>query len=251
MNVQDIGYDPKGKLDETIRKLRESGTKIPNFAGMTEFDANRQIHCINEARRELTDPGERRRAALIVESFELWKQVDRERRDRISIAEGIDSATIESAKVILAAREVTDQLKGMMERISKIRGSDVIQIADAMRAEIGVDEASNFSETAENVLTQLMSQIEEAKSEFDEAISIAQGESVPGGNDMDNFSPDAEGDGGEPVQMDADAEGGMSEGAEGGEEPAGGDFDNGTADMAGDRPMKNMDTGGQENRQAA
>ena len=251
MNVQDIGYDPKAKLDETIRKLRESGTRIPNFAGMTEFDANRQIQCINEARQELVDGNERIKAALLVESFELWKQVDRERRDRVSIAEGIDSATIESAKVILAAREVTDQLKGMMERLSKIRGSDVIQIADAMRAEIGADEASNFSETAENVLTQLMSQIEEAKSEFDEAISIAQGESVPGGNDMDNFNPDSE-DGGELNQMDAE---GATPAEIGGEGPApedGGDgFGDGSADMAGGRPMKNMETGGQENRQAA
>ena len=253
MNVQDIGYDPRVRLDETIRKLRESGTRIPSFQSMTEFDADRQIQCINEARRGLSDDTERQRASLLVESLKLWKEIQSERVDRRRVLESIDSSTIESAKVILAAREVTDQLKGMMERVAKLRGGDIIQIADAMRSEIGAEEAANFSETAENVLTQLMSQIEEAKSELDDAVSVAQGESVPGGNDMDNFDPDAEpapGDGaGEPVGMEG--EGGMPGEGGGGESPV--QFDGDGVDMAGSRPMKDMSgpEGGAESRQAA
>jgi hypothetical protein len=131
---------------------------------------------------------------MISEGLKTWHQVaDKYQTEltRTSVSEGIDDAEIETAKVILAAQEMTDKIQKMIEDIAKMQVQDLLPIVDAMKMELGVEQADHFNTSADQAMSTLMDSLKSAKDEMGNAIAVAQG-NEPASDMMqsDEFSQD-------------------------------------------------------------
>lgn len=192
------------KLEKLKKALAENYDYDINFDGMTPNRAERLAEKAREKVAEQRDVNKRIKFAMIAESLDLWMQANVQTELTDMVAEGLDDESMEEAKVILAAKELSDKIQGMIEDAAKMQVQDLLPIVDAMKSEIGGSEADAFASAADQALAGLVETLKSSKEEYDNAIAAAQGETP--GTDMDNFDLDTgddEGIGDMEVDMDA------------------------------------------------
>ncbi len=221
------------KLNKLQRALAENYDYDINLDKMTADRAERMATKARLKVEENTDTNKRIKFAMIAESLELWMQANVQTElTAFNLAEGLDDDSMEEAKVILAAKELSDKIQGMIEDAAKMQVQDLLPIVDAMKSEVGQAEADAFATQADAALAGLVESLKGAKTEYDSAISAAQG--LAPATDMDNFDMDGEmGDG----EMDMDMDGGEVDLDMGDDEFAGDDATVGGEDPTG-REMK-------------
>ena len=179
-------------FDTTERKLQTLQKYLRRTFGYEVSADNSNAGELLEATRSRleteTDEAGRARLLLVAETLSL-------------IAESVDDDTVEKAKVIMAAQEITDKLQKMAEDAANMQVKDVPAVAEAMREEIGQEEASSFEQSAGDALVELTSNIKTTRESIQTATSTAQGNAPVGGTDMD-AAVDAEVD----VDVDADVD---------------------------------------------
>ena len=136
------------------------------------------------------------------------------------IAEAVGSEMVDQAEVVLAAQEIGDKLQGMAEDIAQMQVQDMMPLVQAMKEQMGMDQAQAFESSATSALQGLLDSMKSTKESYDNAVLVLQGEAPA--NDM------GMGDGGfdDMPAVDTDSDGEM--------EPADGDEFGGADAMAGD-----------------
>src|SRR6056297_1765664 len=191
------------KLEKLTRALNENYNYDINFKGMTVARAERLAERARLKVEENSDVNKRIKFAMIAESLDLWMQANvQSELTSFNLAEGLDDESMEEAKVILAAKELSDKIQGMIEDAAKMQVQDLLPIVDAMKAELGGSEADAFATSADAALGGLVDTLKSAKEAYDGAIGAAQGETP--GTDMDTFDLDG-GDEMDDMEVDMDA----------------------------------------------
>jgi hypothetical protein len=171
-------------LSKLTRALAENYDYNINLANMTAKRAAKMAHKAIAKVNESQDVNKRIKFAMIAESLDLWMQANvQSELTAFNLAEGIDDDSMEEAKVILAAKELSDKIQGMIEDAAKMQVQDLLPIVDAMRSEVGQAEAEGFATQADAALAGLVATLKSAKIEYDSAIQTAQG--LAPANDMD------------------------------------------------------------------
>jgi len=217
------------KLKKLVKALRENYNYDINFNKMTGPRAKKMALNARKKIAEHRDINKRIKLAMIAESLDLWMQANVQSEltaFNLAIAEGLDDDSMEEAKVILAAKELGDKIQGMIEDAAKMQVQDLLPIVDAMKSELGANEANAFATAADTALAGLVETLKTAKTEYDNAIMTAQGQSPAidmdsdiGGMDGD-IDMDAMGDDGD-IDLDMDDDFGGDAAAVGGTEPTG------------------------------
>lgn len=103
-----------------------------------------------------------------------------------------ESAELEQAEVMLAAQELVDGLQKMVEDLAGMQVQKLMPIVDAMKEQLGFEQAEAYNASAEAALGGLLSSAKAAKGELENATLVARGEqpamSAPtamGADDMD------------------------------------------------------------------
>jgi hypothetical protein len=116
---------------------------------------------------------------------------------------------IQQAQVVLAAQDMVDQLQKNMEQVSAMQFKDLPALTDAIKNDMGTEQAAKFQADATAALTQLLTAIQTAKTQMETAQGVLTGQApvVPGeepelGADLgaDAGFPDADTD----TDLDAD-----------------------------------------------
>lgn len=177
-------------FDTTERKLQTLQKYLSSTFGYeVSADKSNAGELLEATRARLeteTDEASRARLLLVAETLSL-------------IAESVDDETVEKAKVIMAAQEITDKLQKMAEDTANMQVKDVPAVAEAMREEIGQEEAAAFEQSAGDALTELTANIKTTREAVQNATSTAQGNAPA--TDMDS-AMDADVD----VDVDADVD---------------------------------------------
>jgi regulator of PEP synthase PpsR (kinase-PPPase family) len=133
----------------------------------------------------------------------------------------VDDEAVEGAKVILAAQEMNDELQKMVERVAEMQVQDLIPLVDAMKAELGMEQAEAFNNAADTALGGLLDTVKSTKEAVENAILGAQGQApavdmeMPAADigvddvdmtGMDADAPDDDAFGGDDASADADGE---------------------------------------------
>jgi len=205
------------KLDKLTKALAENYDYNLDLDNMTGDRAQRMADKAREKVAEISDINKRIKFNMIAESLDLWFEANIQTELTDMVAEGLDDDSVEEAKVILAAQEISDKIQGMIEDAAKMQVQDLLPIVDAMKSELGADEAEAFSTQADAALAGIVESLKSGKAEYDTAIQSAQGNAPA--TDMDNFDMDGDigpGDGGidgmdVDMDMDADIDGGDME----------------------------------------
>ena len=236
------------QLKRLSRALRESYGYQINFKTLSGPKASRMVHAINDRLPLIEDTSKKIKYNMIKECLHLWTKAKYQSQlTDIStpsiLTEALDDDSIDEAKVVIAAQELGDSLQKMIENVAKMQVQDLIPIADAMKEEIGDEQAKIFADSADQTLSELLSQMKSSKEQLDSALRTAQGTNDmaddPLGGEFggDEFGGDLEGEMGDDefnmgdledtgdltVDDVGDAEGGLEDPLGGGDEFGGDD----------------------------
>ena len=99
-----------------------------------------------------------------------------ESRQRISESE------VQQAQVVLAAQDIVDQVQKMLEQISAIQFKDLPALTDAIKNDMGNEQATKYQADATAALTTLLGAVQNSKTQLEAAQGVLTGQTpvVPG-----------------------------------------------------------------------
>jgi len=159
----------------------------------------------------------------------VLQQLNKRAKNQLGIKESkLNEGEMESAELVLAAKDMVDQLQGMQEDLGELMNENLPPLVDAIRDEMGADMADKFSQSAKGTLESALDSIEGARTGMDNASRILTGqdsgvdlgdEPSDGSDAMEpagDLDMDAMGDmDSEEPKMDLDSEEGGTEGEPG------------------------------------
>ena len=148
------------------------------------------------------------------------KKADAEAKESV-VREGAE----DNAEIIMAAKDMVDRVTNWMEDTAEMQTESMLELADAIRDEMGVDSSTAFVQGVKPALEGLYSAMEAARESLSNGVGLLTGEGAPapamGAEEMPaddmGMEPTVDMDAAEPMP----AEGDVDLSAAGGEEPAG------------------------------
>ena len=103
-----------------------------------------------------------------------------------------ESADLDQAEVLLAAKQVADDLQKMAENLASMQVEDLMSITNAMKEEIGLAEAEAFNMAAEAAIGGALEAVKSANDGVNNALMVAQGQAPADDMAMDTgMDPEA------------------------------------------------------------
>lgn len=129
----------------------------------------------------------------------------------------------ESAKIILAGKNLVDQITGWMEDTAKNETEVMLELGDEIRNEMGSEKSEQYINTVKPALEALYSQLENTRKSLTDGVAVLTGEEAPATmgadapkDDIEDLETEVEPE----VNPDTADDFTASEPATGGEEPA-------------------------------
>ena len=95
------------------------------------------------------------------------------------VLEGIDTVmenNLDSAEVLLAAKQMADDLQKMAENLASMQVEELMSITNAMKEEVGIAEADAFNVSAEAAISSALEAVKAANAQVADAVLVAQGQ---------------------------------------------------------------------------
>ena len=149
------------------------------------------------------------------------KDKKKKKTDEAVVTEGAE----DNAEIIMAAKDMVDRVTNWMEDTAEMQTESMLELADAIRDEMGVDQSTQFVQGVKPALEGLYTAMEQARESLSNGVGLLTGEGAPapamGAEEMPaddmGMEPTVDMDAAEPMP----AEGDVDLAAAGGEEPAG------------------------------
>jgi len=140
-----------------------------------------------------------------------------------SVKEGAE----DHAELVMAAKDMVDRLTGWMEDTAEMQTESMLELADAIRDELGAEQAEGFTNTIKPALDSLYSAMESARESLTSGVGMLTGEEqapMMGDDGMDDMDmePTDDMEAGDDLEAelgDEDDDFGAADAAAGGEEP--------------------------------
>lgn len=89
-----------------------------------------------------------------------------------------ESSDLDTAEVLLAAKQMADDLQKMAEDLASMQVEDLMSITNAMKEQLGTAEAAAFNSAAESAISAALEAIKSANDQVNNAVLTAQGQPV-------------------------------------------------------------------------
>jgi hypothetical protein len=176
----------KNKLTRLNRVLREVFDVEFNFKTNPEKlvsiqeATHRRILKLQEHGVEVSDKNYQK-LMLISEGISMILEIAPKRKGKkVRVKESQD---LDQAEVLLAAKQLADDLQKMAENLASMQVEELMSIRNAMKEEIGIAEADAFNATAEAAISAALESVKMANDQVSTAVLQAQGMAPP--TDMD------------------------------------------------------------------
>jgi len=152
-----------------------------------------------------------------------------------SIVDAIDEAVRrvnegaeDSAELVMAAKDMVDRVTGWMEDTAEMQTESMLELADAIRDEMGSEKSEAFTASIKPALEAMYGVMETTRQTLTQGVGMLTGEAEPmdtmGADDADmDMEPTTDMEGGDEMEVDlgGDDEFGAADAAAGGEAPMG------------------------------
>ena len=147
----------------------------------------------------------------------------------LAITEGAE----DSAEIVMAGKDMVDKVTGWMEDTAEMQTESMLELADAIRDEMGSEQSESFVNTVKPALEAMYAAMESTRTALTSGVGILTGEGggmdadMMGGDDMDgmdDMEPTTDMDG---MDMDTDLGGIEGDDFDADASAAGGDLDMG------------------------
>lgn len=177
MDLKQLNEQRISKLDRALREV--FGTSF-NFNASTkklkavhESTANK-INALHDRGIDVSDK-QFQKLLLVAEGIEMT----------LAKRKVNESQDLDTAEVLLAAKQMADDLQKMAEQLASMQVEDLMSITNAMKEELGTAEAEAFNTTAEAAIGAALEAIKAANDQVNNAVLAAQGQPVETDMDMD------------------------------------------------------------------
>lgn len=127
---------------------------------------------------------------------------DKQYQKLLLVLEGINTAMennpimeneLDQAEVLLAAKNMADDLQKMAENLASMQVEELMSITNAMKEEVGTAEADAFNTSAEAAIGSALEAVKTANAQVADAVLVAQGQAPESDMGMDDTSMDMDG----------------------------------------------------------
>ena len=229
------------KLNESLAKKFGAKIDVDQFTTEQLQDVRNKIRTAlsqtetNEAFDAVQDKGYQKNKLFL----DVLNTAIAERND--NIVDAIDEAIQvnegeeDKAELVMASKDMVDRLTGWMEDTAEMQTESMLELADAIRDEMGSEQSEAFTALVKPALEAMYGVMETTRQTLTQGVGMLTGEAEPMdtmGAEEPDMDPDADPDM-EPIDGDMDAE-----------VPADDDFGAADADAGGE------DLGGREKRES-
>lgn len=103
-----------------------------------------------------------------------------------------ESQDLDQAEVLLAAKQMADDLQKMAENLASMQVEELMSIANAMKEQVGPAEAEAFNSAAESAISAALESVKNANEQVNNAVLAAQGNPVPTDMEMEPEQSDTD-----------------------------------------------------------
>ena len=236
MNISEFAKPVTARsLNESLAKRFGQKVKLENFTLQQLQDARNKLRTkisqleLSESFDTVLDNDMYQKSKLMLDilNAEIAERGDIE-ADAIQESELREGAE-DQAEIVMAAKDMVDRVTSWMEDTAEMQTESMLELADAIRDEMGVDQSTQFVQSVKPALEALYQSMEQARESLSQGVGMLTGEQqapTTMGADMAGEMP-ADDMAMEPtVDMEADlppapeGEGDVAAAAAGGEEPA-------------------------------
>lgn len=86
---------------------------------------------------------------------------------------------VQQAQVVLAAQDMVDKVQKMIEDVTAMQFKDLPALVDQVKSQVGVDQSTQFSQSATAALSGLVQNLQESKQQLEGAVGIITGQPQP------------------------------------------------------------------------
>ena len=233
MNIREFSKPVTAKsLNESLAKRFGAKINVDKFTTEQLLDARNKMRTkvFNVETTESFDSVQNEQYAKDKLFLDVLNAAIGERDDHIidAIDEAVQTVVEgeeDKAELVMAAKDMVDRVTGWMEDTAEMQTESMLELADAIRDEMGSEAAESFTNTIKPALEAMYGVMETTRGTLTQGVGMLTGETEPmdtmGADDMDmDMEPtddmDMAGD-----EMDMDDDFGADAAAAGGEEEAG------------------------------
>ena len=233
MNIREFSKPVTAKsLNESLAKRFGAKINVDKFTTEQLLDARNKMRTkvFNVETTESFDSVQNEQYAKDKLFLDVLNAAIGERDDHIidAIDEAVQTVVEgeeDKAELVMAAKDMVDRVTGWMEDTAEMQTESMLELADAIRDEMGSEAAESFTNTIKPALEAMYGVMETTRGTLTQGVGMLTGEAEPmdtmGADDMDmDMEPtddmDMAGD-----EMDMDDDFGADAAAAGGEEEAG------------------------------
>jgi hypothetical protein len=170
MELKQLKETKISKLDSALKEV--FGTSFNFNASTDKLEAVREstakkISALRESGVDVTSK-QYQKLLLIAEGINMTLK-----QRRIS-----ESQDLDTAEVLLAAKQMADDLQKMAENLASMQVEDLMSITNAMKEELGSAEAEAFNAAAEGAIAAALEAVKAANDQVNNAVLAAQGQPV-------------------------------------------------------------------------
>ena len=164
------------KLAEQMPAATTAGAVAPGAAVDPKKTAGLQAAQVQQHKKQIQDMIRQKQKEISDLQRQMNMPTMAESRRRLRESE------IQQAQVVLAAQDMVDQLQKNMEQVSAMQFKDLPALTDAIKNDMGTEQAAKFQADATAALTQLLTAIQTAKTQMETAQGVLTGQApvVPG-----------------------------------------------------------------------
>jgi hypothetical protein len=230
MNLKEFTNVSAKKLNESLAQKFGSKIDIDSFTTEQLMDARNKIRTrvFNVETTESFDSVQTAEYQKNKLFLDVLNAAIAERDDHIIDAideavERVNEGEEDKAELVMAAKDMVDRVTGWMEDTAEMQTESMLELADAIRDEMGSEQAETFTSTVKPALEAMYAAMETTRGTLTQGVGMLTGEAEPmdtmGDDDMDmDMEPTDDMD---DMEMDAEDDFEASDAAAGGDEEMG------------------------------
>ena len=233
MNLREFTKVTAKKLNESLASKFGAKIDIENFTTEQLLDARNKLRTkmFNVETTESFDSVQKEDYQKNKLFLDVLNAALAEREDIISaIDEAIEpvrEGAEDEAELVMAAKDMVDRVTGWMEDTAEMQTESMLELADAIRDEMGSEKSEQFVNSIKPALESLYQVMETTRETLTAGVGMLTGEAEPmdmmGADDDMDMEPtdDMDMDAGDEMDMESDDDFAAADAASGGEEEAG------------------------------
>ena len=234
MNIREFTKPVTAKaLNESLAKKFGSKINIDSFTTEQLLDVRNKLRTkvFNVETTESFDKVQNEEYSKNKLFLDVLNAAIAERDDNIidAIDEAVENVTEgaeDSAELVMAAKDMVDRVTGWMEDTAEMQTESMLELADAIRDEMGSEKSEAFTNSIKPALESMYSVMETTRETLTQGVGMLTGEAEPmdamGADDMDmDMEPTDDMDMDMDAELPAEDDFGAADAAAGGEEEAG------------------------------